>query len=182
MHVFSFAGSTRIESWNKKLVRLANAELLKRGATVDPFELLPESVPVFSDDLVVKGQTPQAVLDLKARVKAADAILICTPEYNYSIPGPLKNLLDWLSRPPKDNPFVGKVSAQMGATTGSGGTLQAQNALRHVLGVALGTWVMPSAPFIVSKVTEALDEKGQFKDAAQQKRLEEFVQKLINAL
>jgi hypothetical protein len=67
---------------------------------IDYFELLPDSVPVFSDDVVMKGQIPQTVLELKARVKVADAILICTPEYNY-------------------NPFVGKVSAQMGVSTGS---------------------------------------------------------------
>jgi hypothetical protein len=104
------------------------------------------------------------------------------PEYNYGIPGPLKNLIDWLSRPPKENPFRGKVTAQLGVTPGPGGTIQAQNALRHLLGVALFCRVMPGPSFTVSKIHEQLDDAGAFKDAALQKQLVEHVERFVAAL
>ncbi len=184
MNVLTLAGSTRAasESWNKKVLRLAEAELQRLGVSVDPFELGPESVPVYLDDLVTSGKPPAAVVDLKERIRKADGVLICTPEYNYSIPGPLKNLLDWTSRPPKENPWRGKVTAQLGATGGPGGTLQAQNALRHVLGVALFAWVLPGPSCTFSKIADALDESGQLKDDAQKKQLADYVQRFVEAL
>ncbi|MBK7864421.1 MAG: NAD(P)H-dependent oxidoreductase [Archangiaceae bacterium] len=182
MNVLCFAGSTRAESLNKKVLKLAEAELQRLGVTVDSFDLTDASVPVFLDDLVQAGKIPQPVLDLKERVRKADAVLICTPEYNYSVPGPLKNLLDWLSRPPKDNPFKGKLTAQMGVTGGMGGTLQAQNALRHVLGVALFAWVLPGPAYTWAKVMDKLDPSGAFKEAADQKQLADFIERLVGEL
>jgi chromate reductase len=182
MNVLCFAGSTRPQSWNKKLVKLAEAELARLGVSVDHFELTAEWAPVYLDDVVVSGQLPAGVLDLKQRVRKADGVLICTPEYNYSIPGPLKNLVDWLSRPPKDNPFRGKLVAQLGATPGPGGTIQAQNALRHILGVALFAWVLPGPAFTLSKIPDLLDESGQLKDEANKKQLAEFVERFVTAL
>src|SRR5437762_2707701 len=105
MKIFSFAGSTRPGSWNKKLLAVAEAELKKLGAEVDHLDFTAATVPVFDDDLIQAARFPPGVLDYKERIRKADGVLICSPEYNYSIPGPLKNFLDWLSRPPKDNPF-----------------------------------------------------------------------------
>ena len=182
MMVLAFAGSTRPGSWNKKLLKLAEAELARLGVSVDHFELTQEAVPVFLDDLVTGGKIPQPVLDLKERVRKADGVLVCTPEYNYGIPGPLKNLIDWLSRPPKENPFKGKLVAQLGATPGAGGTIQAQNALRHALGVALFAWVLPGPAFTVSQIAEAMDESGALKDEKQRKQLADYVQRFVDAL
>lgn len=182
MNILCFAGSTRPQSWNKKVLKLAEGELQRLGATVDHFELTEESVPVYLDDLVTGGRIPPPVLDLKERVRKADGVLIATPEYNYSIPGPLKNLLDWLSRPPKDNPFKGKLVAQLGVTPGPGGTIQAQNALRHLVGVSLLAWVMPGPAFTLSKIPELLDESGALKDEATKKQLGDFVGRFVEAL
>lgn len=182
MNVFAVVGSTRPESWNRKVMKLAVAELQKQGVTVDPYELSHESVPVFLDDLVTSGRIPPHVLELKERVRKSDGVLIASPEYNYSMPGPLKNLLDWLSRPPKENPFRGKLVAQMGVTTGPGGTIQAQNAVRHVVGVSLFAWVLPGPAFTLSKVPDLLDEHGALKDDATKKQLADFIGRFVEAL
>ena len=182
MNVFAVAGSTRPQSWNKQLVKLGVAELQRRGVTVDLYDLTPESAPVFLDDLVVANRMPPQVLELKERVRRADGVLIATPEYNYSIPGPLKNFIDWLSRPPKDNPFRGKVAALMGATPGAGGTIQAQLQLRHVLSAALLAWVLPGPSFTLSKAAELLDAQGQLKEEADRKRLTDWVGRFLDAL
>ena len=182
MNVLAFAGSTRPESWNKKLIRLGEAELQRLGVSVDHWELTAEVVPVFLDDLVTGGKIPPAVLDLKERVRKADGVLIASPEYNYSMPGPLKNVLDWLSRPPKDNPFKGKLVGQLGATPGPGGTIQAQNALRHALGVALFAWVLPGPACTFSKIDGAIGPDGQLKEDADKKRLADYVQRFVEAL
>lgn len=182
MNVLAFAGSTRPESWNKRLIRLGEAELQRLGVTVDHFELTAENVPVFLDDLVQAGRIPPVVLDLKERVRKADGVLIATPEYNYSIPGPLKNLLDWLSRPPKDNPFKGKVVAQLGATPGPGGTIQAQNALRHVVGVSLFAWVVPGPACTFSKIADAIGADGQLKEDSDKKKLGDYLQRFVEAM
>jgi chromate reductase len=137
---------------------------------------------VFLDDLVAAGRIPPHVLELKQRVRSADGVLIATPEYNYSIPGPLKNLLDWLSRPPTDNPLKGKLVAQLGATPGPGGTTQAQSVLRHVVGVALFAWVLPGPAFTLSKAAEAFDQGGGLREEADSKRLRDYLGRFVEAL
>jgi chromate reductase, NAD(P)H dehydrogenase (quinone) len=182
MRVLAFAGSTRPESWNKKLIRLAEAELHRLGVSIDHFELTADAVPVFLDDLVTGGKIPPPVLDLKERVRRADGVLIATPEYDYSVPGPLKNLLDWLSRPPKDNPFKGKLVGQLGASPGPGGTLQAQNALRHVVGVALFAWVLPGPACTFARVEDLMGSDGAFKGEAEKKKLAAYVERFVEEL
>jgi chromate reductase len=182
MNVLAVAGSTRPASWNRKVLKLAVAELKSLGVAVDHYELEHDAVPVFLDDLVTSGRIPPHVLELKERIRKADGVLVCSPEYNYSIPGPLKNLLDWLSRPPKDNPLRGKLCAQMGVTPGPGGTVQAQNMIRHILSVALFAHVLPGPAFTLSNVPELLDESGQLKDEANRKRLADFVGRFTDAL
>jgi chromate reductase len=181
MKIFCFAGSTRTGSWNKKLLRVAEGELVKLGADIDHLELTAQTAPVFDDDLVQANRIPASVLDAKERIRRADGVLICSPEYNYSIPGPLKNFIDWLSRPPKDNPLRGKTCAQLGATPGPGGTLQAQAAIRQVLTAGVEAWVVPGAAFTISRVDEAFDDSGDLKDAKQLERLRSYLEKLIRA-
>lgn len=121
------SGSLRKNSYNTALLRAAG-ELLPEGVILDIFDLLP--VPLYNPD--AEKPFPAPVAELRQKVAAADALLIATPEYNASMPGVLKNALDWLSRPPAQ-PLNGKPAAVMGASTGNFGTLRAQLHLRQVL-------------------------------------------------
>ncbi len=124
--ILAFAGSLRKGSYNKALLRAAQ-ELAPDNVEVDIFDL--EGMPLFNQDL--ENDPHPKVADFKARIRAADAILIATPEYNYSIPGVLKNAIDCASRPYGDNAFAGKPVAIMGASIGMTGTARAQYHLRQ---------------------------------------------------
>jgi len=124
--ILGFAGSLRKGSYNRALLRTA-LDLVPEGAKLEIFDL--DGIPVYNQDL--EPQRPQKVIEFKAKIKAADALLIVTPEYNYSIPGVLKNAIDWASRPPTDNVFQGKPVAIMSASTGMLGGARAQYHLRQ---------------------------------------------------
>ena len=109
--ILGFAGSLRKDSYNKALLRAA-AELLPENARLEVFDL--DGIPLYNQDL--EKDMPVIVKEFKSRIRAADAILIATPEYNYSMPGILKNAIDWASRPPGDNSFEGKPLALMSAS------------------------------------------------------------------
>lgn len=124
--ILGFAGSLRKDSYNKALLRAA-LELLPKGVELEIFDL--EGIPGFNQDL---EQQPQAkIKEFKMKIRAADALLIATPEYNYSIPGVLKNAIDCASRPYGDNAFDDKPVAIMGASIGMIGTARAQYHLRQ---------------------------------------------------
>jgi len=127
VHVLGISGSLRKASYNTALLRPAS-ELLPRGMTLEVFDL--SSIPLYNDDVRALG-FPKPVQEFRSRIAAADALLIATPEYNFSIPGVLKNAIDWASRPP-DPPLDGKPLAIMGASTGNFGTVRAQMHLRQV--------------------------------------------------
>ncbi|MCA2977711.1 MAG: NAD(P)H-dependent oxidoreductase [Myxococcaceae bacterium] len=179
MRVLAFSGSLRTGSWNEQLLAVAVQGLSARGVEVDTWRFKAANVPIYDPDTSDAAPAP-GVVDFKARVRAAAGLLIACPEYNYSYPGALKNLLDAASRPPHDNPFRGRVTAQLGATNGPGGTLQAQVMLRHVL-AGLGCHTLPGA-FTVSRVAEALDERGALKDEAQRRNLEVFLDRFVEEL
>src|SRR5687767_4397039 len=130
--ILGIAGSLRRESYNRSAMRAAT-ELVPPGARIDVFEL--DGIPGFNQD--DEQQPPAQVVELKARIRAADALLFVTPEYNYSIPGVLKNAIDWASRPYGDNAWSGKPAAIMGASTGGIGTARAQYHLRALQGPRL---------------------------------------------
>lgn len=125
--ILGFAGSLRKNSYNKALLRAA-VDLVPKDATLEVFDI--EGIPPFNQEL--ETRMPEKVKEFKAKIKTADAILIATPEYNYSIPGVLKNAIDWASRPYGDNSFEGKPVAIMGASSGRIGTARAQYHLRQV--------------------------------------------------
>jgi chromate reductase len=124
--ILGFAGSLRKGSYNRAALRAAQ-ESVPDGATLEIFDL--EGIPPFNQDL--ESQPPERVREFKSRIRAADAILISTPEYNYSIPGVLKNAIDWASRPYVDNALDGKPVAVMSASTGMIGGARAQYHLRQ---------------------------------------------------
>lgn len=129
MHVLAISGSLRTESFNSRLLRLATARL-PEGATFSFFEDIA-AITAFDQD--IEHQPPGAVVELKQAIGRADAVLIATPEYNSSIPGALKNALDWASRPYDENPLRNKPVAAIGASAGMSGAVEAQADLRKVL-------------------------------------------------
>lgn len=126
--VLGIAGSLRRGSYNKALLRAAQQEA-PAGMTIDIYEDLA-SLPLYNLD-VEREAFPQVVTDLKERIRAADGVLIVTPEYNHGMPGVLKNAIDWASRPSGDSAWEGKPLAMMGASPGQGGTVRAQGQLRQ---------------------------------------------------
>jgi chromate reductase len=124
--VLAFAGSLRKGSYNKALIRTA-VEVAPPTVSIEVFDL--EGIPPFNQDL--ENNPSQKVKEFKEKIRVADALLIATPEYNYSIPGVLKNALDSASRPKQDNPLEGKPVAIMSASTGRLGGARAQYHLRQ---------------------------------------------------
>ena len=137
MRILGISGSLRAGSLNTQLLRLAGEEL-PEGVELELYEELA-AIPPFDQDLV--DLAPDEVERLKEAVAESDAILVATPEFNGSIPGQLKNAIDWVSRPLADNPARGKPAAVIGASTSSFGGIWAQRELKKVLGI-LGTRVL----------------------------------------
>jgi chromate reductase len=126
MKILGIHGSLRKASFNRMALNAAKS-LLPPGATMDIFEL--DGIPVYNQDQ--DAAPPARVTEFKKAIRAADAVLISTPEYNYSIPGVLKNAIDWASRPYGDSAWKGKPVAIMGASPGMLGTARAQYHLRQ---------------------------------------------------
>src|SRR3954463_657597 len=161
MRVLGISGSLRRDSHNTELLRAA-ATLLPSGVEFELYDGLRE-IPPYDEDARGEGEGP-AVTHLKERIAAADTVLFATPEYNHSIPGQLKNAMDWVSRPLADTPLKGKPVAVIGASTGMFGAGWAQAELRKVLS-AIGAKVLdrelpvPLADEIV-RDREKLEESG----------------------
>lgn len=152
MKVLGISGSLRQDSYNSRLLRAA-AELLPSGAELEEFTLLRD-IPAFDED--AEHSPPASVVALKDAIADANAVLIATPEYNHSIPGALKNALDWVSRPIAENPMRGKPALVIGASTGMFGAVWAQAETRKVLG-ALGARVLDEE-LPVAKAPDGLDD------------------------
>jgi chromate reductase len=152
MKLLGISGSLRGDSHNSRLLRVA-AELLPPGVEFEEFGALRE-VPPFDAD--AEHDPAPAVVALKDAIAGADAVVIATPEYNHSIPGVLKNALDWVSRPIADNPMRGKPALVIGASTGMFGAVWAQAETRKVLG-ALGARVLDEE-LPVAQAPDGLDD------------------------
>jgi len=171
--ILGFAGSLRKGSYNRALLRAA-VELKPKDAQIEIFDL--EGIPPFSQDL--ETRMPERVTEFKAKIKAADAIIIATPEHNYSIPGVLKNAIDWASRPYGDNSFDGKPVAIMSASTGMLGGARAQYHLRQTF-VFLNMYPINKPEVIVTFAEEKIDENGRVKDEATRKFIRELLENLV---
>ncbi|MFL5604492.1 MAG: NADPH-dependent FMN reductase [Gemmatimonadaceae bacterium] len=147
LRVLAIPGSLRAGSFNRALVEAAAAQA-PAGLTIDVYREL-STIPLFDEDVeLATGGGPEPVRLLRARVSAADGVLIATPEYNQSLPGVLKNTIDWLSRASPEEVLAGKPVAIVGATSGPWGTRLAQSALRHTL-YATESLVMPAPTLFV---------------------------------
>lgn len=172
--ILGFAGSLRKGSFNKAILRAA-AELLPENATLEIFDL--EGIPPFNQDL--EGQPTQIVKEFKAKIRAADAILIATPEYNYSIPGVLKNAIDCASRPYGDNAFARKPVAIMGASPGMLGTARAQYHLRQSF-VFLDVYTVNSPEVMVPFAGDKIDASGRLTDPKAKELIAELIKSLVD--
>jgi chromate reductase len=172
--ILGFAGSLRKGSFNRSLLRAAT-ELLPGNATLEIFDL--EGIPPFNQDL--EKSLPQRVSEFKAKIRAADAILIVTPEYNYSVPGVLKNAIDWASRPPGDSAWPGKPLAVMSASTGMLGGSRAQYHLRQTL-LFLDVTPVTKPEVFVTFAAQKFDENGKLTDEPTRGVVKQLLQALID--
>jgi chromate reductase len=159
LHVLGIAGSLRAASLNRALLRAAE-ELAPESMEIRTFDIAP--IPLYNADVEAKGD-PEPVAALKTAIREADALLIVTPEYNYGVPGVLKNAIDWASRPPAQTPLRGKPAAIMGATLGQGGTIRAQLQLRQAF-VFTQTLALLQPEVLVTKAHEKFDKEGRLTD------------------
>jgi chromate reductase len=171
--ILGFAGSLRKNSFNKSLLRAA-VELCPENAKLEIFDL--EGIPPFNQDF--ENQPPEDVRNFKEKIRAADAVLISTPEYNYSIPGVLKNAIDWASRPYTDNAFEDKPVAVMSASTGMLGGSRAQYHLRQTF-VFLSMYPINYPEVIVPFAKEKIDKDGKLTDEKTREKIRELLESLI---
>jgi len=173
VRVLGIAGSLRAASFNRALLRAAQ-ELAPGGMEIGIFDIAP--IPLYNADVEAKGD-PEPVAALKTAIREADALLIVTPEYNFGVPGVLKNAIDWASRPPAQTPLRGKPAAIMGATPGQGGTIRAQMQLRQAF-VFTQTIALLQPEVLVTKAHEKFDKDGRLIDELTRG----FVKKQLEAL
>lgn len=175
VNIIGISGSLRKASYNTALLREA-AEISRGEIQIAGID----DIPLYNGDVEARG-IPQSVSSLQEKFQRADGILIASPEYNHGVPGVLKNVIDWLTRPPEKirEVFGGKPLAMMGATPGSFGTLNAQTGwlttwrTLHVL-----TW-NEKMPFMVSKAQTVFDAEGRITDAKIRQNLKEYIEGFI---
>ncbi len=175
MRILAFAGSLRSGSLNRKLLEVAVRAIGDR-AEIDRLDLREVTMPLYDGDLEEREGPPEGARVLKRRILAADALLIATPEYNHSVPGVLKNAIDWASRPP-DNPFKGKTVLLLGASPGQFGGVRGILALRQVL-MALFAHVIPTH-VLLPRAQEAFDEAGGLKETRARSSVERACTELL---
>lgn len=171
--ILGIAGSLRKGSYNRSLLRVAQG-LVPAGATMETFDIL--GIPPFSED--DEKNVPGKVVDFKKAIRAADAILFATPEYNYSIPGVLKNAIDWASRPYGDSAWLGKTAAIIGASVGRMGSARAQYHLRQVC-VYLDVNVINQPEVMVGNASEMFDGQGNLTHKSSRESLQELLEALV---
>lgn len=173
IRVLGFAGSLRKDSYNKMLLNAAT-ELKPDNVELETFDL--EGIPLFNQDQ--EEQPPKRVKEFKEKIKTADALLIVTPEYNYSVPGVLKNAIDWASRPYGDNVFDEKPVAVMSASEGMLGGARAQYHLRQTL-ISLNMHPLNRPEVIVSQIDEKIDANGKVVDEKTRKKIGKVLEALV---
>lgn len=178
MRILAISGSLRRDSHNSALLRAA-ADLLPPGVELQIHEGL-KAIPPYDADDHEGAAHPAPVRRLWEEVAAADAVLISTPEYNHSIPGQLKNALDWLSRPLAESPLRNKPAAVVGASTGMFGAVWAQAEARKVLS-AIGARVLDSE-LPVPSAHEQFGEDGRLTDAEIERGLQGVLEELVAAV
>lgn len=171
--ILAFAGSLRKGSYNKALVRAA-VELAPENVKMEVFDL--EGIPPYNQDL--ESNPPQRVAEFKEKIRNADALLIATPEYNYSVSGVLKNAIDWASRPKADTPLEGKPVAIMSASTGRLGGARAQYHLRQSF-VFLNTHPINRPEVMLSSAQDNVDANGRLTNEQTRQLIRQLIEALV---
>ncbi len=175
MRIAGIAGSLRERSLNKGLLRAA-VELAPAGMEIQIYSRLGD-IPPYNDDVFQKGD-PEPVADMKAFIGGADAMLIVTPEYNYGIPGVLKNAVDWASRPSGKCVLNRRPAAIMGASSGLGGTIRAQHALRQCF-VFTDTYVMSQPEIKIPSAAPLFDASANLIDENSRQHVKKFLEAFV---
>ncbi|HXG05882.1 MAG TPA: NAD(P)H-dependent oxidoreductase [Nitrososphaera sp.] len=173
VRILGIAGSLRKGSYNRAALRAAQ-KLAPKNAEIEIFEL--DGIPPFNQDDEINP--PEPVARLKQKIRADDAILFVTPEYNYSVPGVLKNAIDWASRPYGDSAWDGKPCAITGASIGAIGTARAQYHLRQML-VSLDMRPLNRPEVMISHAADKFDQDGNLTDQNTACRIKELVEALV---
>lgn len=173
LRVLGIPGSLRAGSYNRALLRAAQ-ELAPEGMQITLCDLA--TIPVYNEDVEAQG-VPAPVVAFKTALREADALLIATPEYNYSLPGVLKNAIDWATRPPAESPLRGKPAGIVGASMGVGGTIRAQLALRQVL-LFTQTQALLHPEVLVARAQDKFDAQGRLTDELTRAQLAKHLQAL----
>ncbi len=172
LKVLGIPGSLRKGSYNLSALRAAQ-KLAPPDMAIEIFDL--NGIPPFSED--DEKNPPAGVVEFKRKIREADAILFSTPEYNYSIPGVLKNAIDWASRPYGDSAWTGKPVALMGASSGMLGSARAQYHLRQVF-VFLNVHALNQPEVLIANAAQKFDAAGNLTD----EKSKEMITRLLNAL
>jgi chromate reductase, NAD(P)H dehydrogenase (quinone) len=175
IRVAGICGSLREGSLNKGLLRAA-VELAPAGMEIQIYTRLGD-IPPYNDDIFQKGD-PEPVADLKKFIGVADAILISTPEYNYGVPGVLKNAIDWASRPAGKSALNRKPAAILGCSPGLGGTIRAQHALRQSF-VFTETHVMSQPEIKIPSAATLFDASAKLTDETTRQHVKKFLQAFV---
>jgi chromate reductase len=172
IHVAGICGSLREGSFNRGLLDVA-VQLAPTGMELQIYTRLGD-IPPYNDDVFQKGD-PEPVADLKKFIGGADALLISTPEYNYGVPGVLKNAIDWASRPAGKSVLNRKPAALMGCSPGLGGTIRAQHALRQSF-VFTDTHVMSQPEIKIPSAAPLFDGSGKLTDENTRQHVKKFLE------
>lgn len=182
--ILAFAGSTREGSYNKKLVKIAAEGARSAGALVTYLDLREYALPLYDEDLETREGLPANAIKLKDLFLANQGLLISSPEYNSSISGVLKNMIDWISRPREGEAtlacFRGKVAAIMSSSPGALGGIRGLVHIRSILG-NIQVLVLPDQ-IAVSKASEAFNDDGSLKDVKKQGSVRELGVKVAGTL
>jgi chromate reductase, NAD(P)H dehydrogenase (quinone) len=182
--ILVFAGSTRVDSYNKRLARVAAEALRASGAEVTLLDLRELAMPLYDGDLEKSEGLPANAKEFKRRMIAHEGFLISSPEYNSSISGVLKNAIDWASRPEPGEPslvaFSGKVAALVAASPGNLGGLRGLVTVRSILS-NIGVLVLPDQ-LAVPQAHAAFDDDGKLKDPKQQTTVERIARRLATTV
>jgi len=179
LRIATLCGSLRRESYNRKLLSLAEDALCRAGVELDRLDLHAFVLPLYDGDIEEEKGLPPEAWTLKARIAAAQGIVIASPEYNGSIPGTLKNAIDWTSRG-GSNPWQGKIVGLMGATTGMWGTQRMMPHLRQSFQV-LSAHVIPQQ-VNVRKAGKVWDNSGKLLDDKLPALVEKFVGEFLRVV
>lgn len=168
--VLGIVGSLRQASFNRALIRAAQ-ELAPEGMTITLFDLA--DVPLYNGDVEAAGD-PSGVTRFKEAIRAADGVLMATPEYNHGVPGVMKNAVDWASRPPGQAVLQRKPVALLGASPGITGTARGQSQLRQAFEFT-DSYCMPQPELLVFQAHEKFDAEGRLTDERTRKNLAKFL-------